>query len=84
MFVDPVTVRRWIAKGIKDINTIQENINILLEKLNDRKRKAFKLYLNGKVDDSIYNEEISYYLNCFMYVISSWLWRRKENCPCPN
>ena len=24
MFVDPVTVRRWIAYGIKDINTIQE------------------------------------------------------------
>ena len=24
MFVDPTTVRRWIAKGIKDINTIKE------------------------------------------------------------
>ena len=24
MYVDPVTVRRWIAHGIKDINTIQE------------------------------------------------------------
>ena len=28
MFVDPVTVRRWIAKGIKDINTIQEIADI--------------------------------------------------------
>ena len=26
--VDPVTVRRWIAHGIKDINTIQEIANI--------------------------------------------------------
>ena len=24
MYVDPVTVRRWIAHGIKDINTIAE------------------------------------------------------------
>ena len=28
MNVDPVTVRRWIAHGIKDINTIQEIANI--------------------------------------------------------
>ncbi len=26
--VDPVTVRRWIAHGIKDINTIQEIADI--------------------------------------------------------
>jgi hypothetical protein len=26
--VDPVTVRRWIAHGIKDVNTIQEIANI--------------------------------------------------------
>ena len=26
--VDPVTVRRWIAYGIKDINTIQEIADI--------------------------------------------------------
>lgn len=26
--VDPVTVRRWIAHGIKDVNTIQEIADI--------------------------------------------------------
>lgn len=46
------------SKEIEECNKKLDNINILLEKLNDRKRKAFKLYLNGKVDDSIYNEEI--------------------------
>ena len=30
MNVDPVTVRRWISKGIRDINTIFE-ISIVLE-----------------------------------------------------
>ncbi len=28
MFVDPVTVRRWIAHGVKDVNTIQEIADI--------------------------------------------------------
>ena len=30
MHVDPVTVRRWIANGIRDINTIYE-ISLILE-----------------------------------------------------
>ena len=29
MNVDPVTVRRWIAHGIRDINTIFEIANVL-------------------------------------------------------
>lgn len=29
MFVDPATVRRWISRGIKDINTIQEIVDVL-------------------------------------------------------
>ncbi len=29
MNVDPVTVRRWIAKGIRDINTIYEISKVL-------------------------------------------------------
>ncbi len=29
MHVDPVTVRRWIAHGIKDVNTIYEIASIL-------------------------------------------------------
>ena len=30
MKVDPVTVRRWIAHGIRDVNTIYE-ISVILE-----------------------------------------------------
>ncbi len=29
MHVDPVTVRRWISKGVKDIDTIEEISNVL-------------------------------------------------------
>ncbi len=29
MHVDPVTVRRWIHRGIKDVNTIKEIADIL-------------------------------------------------------
>ncbi len=35
MFVDPVTVRRWIASGIKDVNTIEQICEIFNIELMD-------------------------------------------------
>lgn len=36
-----------------------ENINKLLNTIKDKKQKAFRLYLSGKVDEQIYNEAIN-------------------------
>lgn len=35
MYVDPVTVRRWISKGVKDINTIFEISRVLDVDINE-------------------------------------------------
>ena len=37
--VDPVTVRRWIAHGVRDINTIQEISQILEVDIKDLLKK---------------------------------------------
>lgn len=45
MNVDPVTVRRWISKGIRDINTIYEISKVLdvsIEELIGKKIKQKK------------------------------------------
>lgn len=47
------------AKEINDCTDKISNINRLLDTIKDKKQKAFRLYLSGRVDEQIYNEEIN-------------------------
>lgn len=44
----------FIAQNNAQIDTIKE----MLSRVEERQRKAFKMYLDGKVSDAIYNEQI--------------------------
>jgi DNA invertase Pin-like site-specific DNA recombinase len=44
---------------IKENNTKIDNIKSMINNIELRQRKAFKMYLDGKVTDDIYNEEIN-------------------------
>ena len=47
------------AKEIQENEEKINNITKLLDGIKDKKQKAFRLYLGGRVDEQIYNEEIS-------------------------
>ena len=47
------------AKEIAENEEKIEKINELLESIHDRQKRAFKMYVAGKVNEQIYNDEIS-------------------------
>lgn len=47
------------TKQIKENKRKIENIDVLLEKIYTRRKKAFKLYMDNRVSDDIYNEEMA-------------------------
>ena len=47
------------AKEIEENEEKIEKIEELLETIYDRRKRAFKIYLSGKVDEQIYNEELA-------------------------